>query len=98
MSHDGPFEPHSIRSADDTSARQNDNSDAETSPLSPVLRISSEEITALASQQEEPHPEAEDNAAAGLFRSWAESGYDPWPPADSLPRERIPNLGHMAVF
>jgi membrane protease YdiL (CAAX protease family) len=94
MSLDGPFEPHANRSADDPDTRQDESS--EVAPPSPLIPLG--EVPAAATTPIEPVLEAEGNAADGLFRSWAASGYDPWPPTDSSPRERIPNLGHLAIF
>jgi membrane protease YdiL (CAAX protease family) len=96
MSLDGPFETHSSGSADDLSARQNEDSETEAAPPIPLEEIPGAEVPALSAA--EPGLEGDENAAAGLFRSWAESGYDPWPQASSFQRERIPNLGHLAIF
>jgi len=98
MSLDGPFEPHSSRSADDLSARRNENSDAQAAPPSPLQEIPYGEIPASEPSPLDPLLETDDSATAGLFRSWAASGYDPWPPSGSFRCERIPNLGHLAIF
>jgi membrane protease YdiL (CAAX protease family) len=33
-----------------------------------------------------------------LFRSWAESGYEPWNPTELATTERTPNLAHLLIF
>jgi len=46
---------------------------------------------------QDPQP-THSSDADGLFRSWAASGYDPWPKEDFVPVERIPHFGHLALL
>lgn len=62
-----------------------------------VFQEPGHEMEATGTEEKLPSEE-HGSDADGLFRSWAASGYDPWPREDHSPIERIPHFGHLAVL
>jgi len=84
---EAPLAEEDVRSAPD----HLDLSAEESYPTSNYVLIETE------SPANEP-PATSSSDADGLFRSWAASGYDPWPKEDFVPVVRIPHFGHLALL
>jgi len=114
MSLDGHFEQHPGHLGENLTARQEEGSGSEDAsfPIADDLAASDpSDFNTESIQPNEAFPPAQEvqfqpddlqpvpsSDADGLFRSWATSGYDPWPKEDFVPVERIPHFGHLALL